>query len=167
MNTIRLNLGCGSDILDGWVNIDLYPIDRRVVKMDVRSIDFSPGTISEIRAIDVFEHIPRLESEAAFAHWTNLLVRGGRLTLRTPDARRQCELLVEGIWPISVWSHMMFGGQDSPGNFHFNGHEAASLRALAERHGLKVNFVDRIEENITGDAATSFNVNLLMEAIKA
>jgi hypothetical protein len=35
---LHLNLGCGRDVRDGFVNIDLYSDDPRVVAMDVRRL---------------------------------------------------------------------------------------------------------------------------------
>ncbi|HPP40751.1 MAG TPA: hypothetical protein PK498_10720, partial [Candidatus Kapabacteria bacterium] len=36
---VFLNLGCGKDIRDGFINIDLFSDDPRVVYGDVRKLD--------------------------------------------------------------------------------------------------------------------------------
>src|SRR5262249_17803304 len=62
---VRYNLGCGLDILPGWVNVDGAEVlrDRGVEVWDLEEMPwpFPGASADEIRAIDVFEHIePKL-----------------------------------------------------------------------------------------------------------
>lgn len=135
---LKLNLGCGSDILDGgWENIDLFPVNDRVIEADIRSLPYSPGTVAVIRAIDVIEHIPRAETDAALRHWHSLLHSGGTLEIRCPHVRKQAELLLQGVWSSDTFAHMMFGGQDTPGNFHMAGFDPGLLKQKLLAAGFK------------------------------
>lgn len=154
MSELRLNLGCGGDILEGWVNVDLYPRDERVVEGDIRDLSgFSEA--SEIRAIDVLEHIPRAEVPAALKGWFNALCSGGRVEIRCPDVRKQCELLLNGAWDAPTFAHMMFGGQDSEGNFHKAGFTQAYLAALLKEAG----FMQISAKSEHGDVPVAGNAN--------
>jgi SAM-dependent methyltransferase len=57
---VRLNLGCGHDILPGWVNVDasdqLGP-GVEVWDLDEREWPFETGSAEEIRGIDIYEHV--------------------------------------------------------------------------------------------------------------
>jgi hypothetical protein len=44
----KLNLGSGSNILEGYDNIDLYYEDPRVIKMDIRRLDYPDDSVDEV-----------------------------------------------------------------------------------------------------------------------
>ena len=56
---IRINLGAGSDIQPGWVNHDIVelPSINSVHDLDVYPWPWPDGSVSRIRAFDVFEHV--------------------------------------------------------------------------------------------------------------
>jgi hypothetical protein len=58
-DTFRLNLGCGSRSLEGWVNVDAVaqPGVDVAWNLDALPWPFRSGHVSEIRAYDVFEHV--------------------------------------------------------------------------------------------------------------
>lgn len=55
---MRLNLGCGHQILDGWINLDRSDFGQQVVRDVTRGLPFSDGTFDEILADNLLEHIP-------------------------------------------------------------------------------------------------------------
>lgn len=57
---MKLNLGCGRDVRDGWINMDLFYEDPRVIKHDLLETPwpFPNNTFKHIEARHVFEHIP-------------------------------------------------------------------------------------------------------------
>jgi hypothetical protein len=57
---VKLNLGCGLDVLPGWVNIDAS--DQLDPSVEVWDLDehpwpFEDASASEIRGVDIFEHV--------------------------------------------------------------------------------------------------------------
>ena len=81
----RYNLGCGGDILPGWVNVDVcLDLGPRIEvwDLDEHPWPFPAGTASEIRAFDIFEHVDDPVGFMVECH--ALLEPGGPLRIRTP-----------------------------------------------------------------------------------
>lgn len=55
----KLNLGCGKDIRDGWVNLDAYKNDGVDIShdLDVFPYPFEDNTFDEIYAVNILEHL--------------------------------------------------------------------------------------------------------------
>lgn len=56
---MKLNLGCGEEVLDGWENYDLYSEDKRVKKLDLTKLPlpFEDNSVDAIRLFHVLEHL--------------------------------------------------------------------------------------------------------------
>lgn len=85
---MRLNLGCGFNKLDGYVNVDVEPSCKPDV---VHNLEATPwpwpsGSIDEIRAYHVLEHVG--QQPVAFIRIIKeihrILVDGGKLDIVTP-----------------------------------------------------------------------------------
>ena len=57
---MRLNLGCGSDEKNGWVNVDCYSDSPFVVKADLnkKPWPWKDNTVTEVLLHNVLEHLP-------------------------------------------------------------------------------------------------------------
>ena len=55
----KINLGCGKDIISGWINYDVVPLTPEVVKLDMEKgeIPLPDNSVDEIKAKDVLEHL--------------------------------------------------------------------------------------------------------------
>lgn len=56
---MKLNLGCGDKILEGYENFDMFPSDCRVKKLDLNRLPlpFGDGVADEIILCHVLEHL--------------------------------------------------------------------------------------------------------------
>lgn len=86
---LSLNLGSGTQPLDGFVNVDLVPLPEVDV---VHDLDETPwpwkdGEASQILAQDVFEHVAQPIRFMTEAH--RVLGAGGILTLKSPHWRHR------------------------------------------------------------------------------
>jgi len=83
---MKLNLGCGDDIREGWINIDLAPgpgVDR-VWNLEETPLPYEDGTIDEIFASHVIEHLYPHQWHELIRDFHRMLRPGGRLEIRVP-----------------------------------------------------------------------------------
>lgn len=79
----RLNVGCGSDIRNGWVNLDVAKLDGVDVVHDIEKLPlpFPDYSFDEILCKDVLEHVDYVK---VLRDLHRILKAGGRLTIRVP-----------------------------------------------------------------------------------
>lgn len=91
---VRLNLGCGDKILDGYINVDVA--NERAGKQpdvvcDVRKLtSFDDGYADEILAVHVVEHFWRWEVVGILQEWVRVLKPGGKMILECPNLESAC-----------------------------------------------------------------------------
>ena len=79
----KLNLGCGSDIRQGWVNLDLHPIEGVDVVHDINllPLPFEDNTFAYILCQDILEHI---EYIPLLKELYRIMKKDGVLEIRVP-----------------------------------------------------------------------------------
>jgi predicted SAM-dependent methyltransferase len=85
--TLRLHLGCGRNLKEGWVNVDLFT-DGSGVALDVRETwPFADGSASIVFAEHVSENLEHpVETEHFLRESLRVLKPGGVLSFSVPDA---------------------------------------------------------------------------------
>jgi len=81
MSDIKLNLGCCDDIREGFCNVDLMEPADLVADLE-QSWPWDTGSVSEIVADDIFEHLPS-KIHSMNEAW-RVLKDGGLLHIRVP-----------------------------------------------------------------------------------
>jgi SAM-dependent methyltransferase len=93
---MKLNLGCGDKILEGYVNVDVAE-SRKDMKPDVLcdlhdlSEHFEDNTADEILSVHVVEHFWRWEVEDILKEWVRVLKPGGKMILECPNLISACQ----------------------------------------------------------------------------
>lgn len=98
MSDIRLNLGCGSRPLPGYINVDVDSLERmrdrypnitipeiEIFQYDIFNLPFDDSTVDEIRAESMLEHLSFKEEKTFFYEVKRILKRGGQLNFSVPD----------------------------------------------------------------------------------
>src|SRR5436305_10596227 len=81
----RLNLGCGWDHRDGYLNVDCYERHEPDLIADISNLPMLPsGYFEEVLAKDVLEHFERTRTDTILAEWARLLSPDGHLVLELP-----------------------------------------------------------------------------------
>jgi predicted SAM-dependent methyltransferase len=88
---MRLNLGCGDDIIAGWINCDLHN-GRAEIQCDVRKLPFEDNTAEMILASHLLEHFDFKESFGILTEWKRVLQHNGLLIIEVPNLTEYCKL---------------------------------------------------------------------------
>ncbi len=178
MSEIRLNLGCGGRPLDGYMNVDMdsadelrrrypdtnFPENFKIYHFDIFNLPFEPGTVHEVRADALVEHLSFLEEPKFFYEIKRVLAPGGVFRFSTPDFEDAVRdwLKAEDDWkefyrcdPEAIsqkhwfgnysysrknrWGYLtatIFGPQHGQGQFHKNCYTEGKVRAMLKYLGF-------------------------------
>lgn len=78
--SLKLHLGCGETILDGWVNIDKYD-PKADVMADICELPYDDNSVDEIACYQVIEHLP---------YWKTSLIGNSNGVNYEPDFFKEC-----------------------------------------------------------------------------
>ena len=82
----RLHLGCGTHLLDGWLNSDRCPRSGRLLSLDVtRRFPLPDDAFDYVFSEHVIEHLEYRQGGHMLAECFRVLKPGGRLRISTPD----------------------------------------------------------------------------------
>jgi predicted SAM-dependent methyltransferase len=94
---LKLNIGCGKQVAEGWVNIDLGG-PPEVFRWDCRrGMPFDDGSVTEIFAEHVFEHFDPSTASLFLAECHRCLQADGIARIVVPDAGKYVQLY-QGDW---------------------------------------------------------------------
>lgn len=101
---LKLNLGSYTNVLRGWVNIDIEPV-YRMVPEDIKFIQhdltkglpmFEPRSVGLIYTSHMLEHVPLEAGMFILQECARVLAPGGVLRVSVPDARLLAERYLAG-----------------------------------------------------------------------
>jgi predicted SAM-dependent methyltransferase len=139
----RLNLGCGWDHREGYLNVDIHGFHDPDLLADVTRLDILPsGRYREIIAQDVLEHLPRTATPSVLREWSRLLADGGLLHLRVPSVIHLAELMKapehQSITQQELFVQCLFGTQAYTEDTHYTTFTEPLLRHYLEEANLTV-----------------------------
>jgi len=133
--TLKLHLGCGTNKLPGWVNIDSVKECQPDLVHDVsRSLPYDDLSVDEILAEDILEHFDKYLRFIVFYNWTRVLKVGGKVTLQVPNFKKILfkyfkfgyDNFVDFIFGENMWRSEIYLG-------HFGNHKwGYSEKSLAD-----------------------------------
>ncbi|PWK65886.1 methyltransferase domain-containing protein [Aminobacter sp. AP02] len=143
LSLTKLNLGCGWDIREGFLNVDLHDFTKPDLVADILNLEGLPSShYQEIVAQDVLEHVERAKQLPALKEWARLLSPTGRLYIRVPSLFDMLKLGLQPSWQTlekhSQLVHMIYGTQAYNGDYHLAGHTALTLADVGQQVGLIV-----------------------------
>jgi predicted SAM-dependent methyltransferase len=83
--TLKLNLGCGSDIRPGYTNVDKFPASKDVVQADLPVLPFPNNSAEEVVLSHVLEHFGFADGELLCREILRVLKPGGYALVEVPD----------------------------------------------------------------------------------
>ena len=148
---MRINFGCGRQVLDGWFNVDAVHSPRapRAPEL-VHALQFTPaGAVAnplplpdncadELQAMHVVEHVYAWEAPALLAEWRRLLKRGALLVLELPNIEAAARNLLAGAKDqMCMWPFYGDPGHLDPFMCHRWGYTPRTIRQLVESAGFR------------------------------
>jgi len=87
----RLNVGCGNQIMPGWLGIDSVRTEATDIVRDItRGLPFADSSVAEIYCDNVLEHIgPNDDFVFVLNEFYRVLKPGGTAAIIVPDGRSQ------------------------------------------------------------------------------
>ena len=102
---VKLHLGCGPNLYDGWINIDGdYCTGQTGVTIHNLTDPYPipDNSVDEILTVHVIEHISRGEVSAMIKEWLRILKPNGFVATEWPDLLKLCQFIVND--PSSIYS---------------------------------------------------------------
>ncbi len=144
----KLNLGCGTDIRKGWVNLDVAPLPGVDVVHDLNDLPlpFADETFEEILCQDVLEH---LEYIPVLRELHRILKPGGRLHIRVPHFTSRLSYVdpthkkLFSFQTFEFFVHQGKGANIAKGRYYFDFHfdRIARCRITFEKGILLYNYL--------------------------
>jgi len=93
---LKLNLGCGNEKLEGYVNIDIVKTDATDLVVDAVTLKgCKENSVDEIVAYHLIEHLSYMDFQKALTTWYRILKPGGKLIIECPDLEKLCALFLK------------------------------------------------------------------------
>ena len=133
---LKLHVGCGRVIKEGYVNIDVKPSKGITLDMirDCTELPYEDNSVDLIESFHLIEHLDRHKALRAMKHWYALLKPRGRLVIECPDFELAVQDYVNGN---KKRIDNIFGLQRNPYDFHFFGYSRKSLERILRGFGFK------------------------------
>tara|TARA_R110000824_G_scaffold257015_2_gene445992 strand:- start:141 stop:743 length:603 start_codon:yes stop_codon:yes gene_type:complete len=177
---MKINLGCGSTPLKGYTNLDMdtlqqlrerYPNrnfsdDLVVEQWDIFNLPVEDGSVDEIRADCLFEHLDFKQEKLIFEECKRVLKAGGLLNISVPDFEIIAKQWIDaeddwqdwyrdddeavqknhwfGTYEYSFrnrWGYNVaniFGSQNGEGQYHKNCYTLGKLKNIFNRINFEV-----------------------------
>lgn len=154
---VYLHLGCGPQILDGFINIDKYQNDNKILQVDMADPPLPESIAKGIYSSHSLEHLNYRTAILALRNWFDLLQPEGTLYLAIPDLEEIMRILLD---PEVSWDrkwgwyvYTLFGYQvdpdkyagkldldlpDDPGQHHRCGFTTETITRFLESAGFVI-----------------------------
>jgi hypothetical protein len=134
---MKLHLGCGDKILNGFINVDIRKSEGVDIISDISKMSmFKKNSISLIYACHVLEHFGRFEYMDTLKHWYDILESDGILRLSVPDIEKVFEHYFINK-DLRTLRGFLWGGQTYDENFHYCGWDFKTLSEDLKIIGFK------------------------------
>jgi glycosyltransferase involved in cell wall biosynthesis/predicted SAM-dependent methyltransferase len=148
----KLNLGCGSKDIPGYISCDIYNADNVQEVFQLYEIPYNDNTISAIYSEHALEHVGHERAKLAIKEWSRVLVSGGELLLKIPDAELCCKEYLNNLnnpekkyrdwYKYTIWGYQKdANGSIADYQFHTTGFDKVEIKDLLEQNNFCIEYI--------------------------
>lgn len=130
--TDKVNLGCGTDIREGYINVDHRPLAGVDVVADINKLPFKKESLTEIYLSHIIEHFTERELDKTLPYLFSLLKKKGKLVIIVPDIEAMALGYGQGDIEWDQLRRVILGGQDYRSDYHYNQFSEDYMRQVLE-----------------------------------
>lgn len=137
---MKLNLGCGTTKIEGYVNIDCNPAVKpdKVVNFISGKLPYRTNSVEEVLLFHTIEHIQKVYHRVVVSEIYRVLKPGGTFICSYPEFRTIAKYWLENFkGKRDWWEKTIFGRQLHPSDFHVCAMEFKSFSNLLKNCGFK------------------------------
>lgn len=144
----KLHLGCGTNKLPGWINIDSVKDCNPDLVHDIsRSLPYPDLSVDEILAEDLLEHFDKYLRYVVFGEWARVLKIGGKITIQVPNFKKILFKYFKfgyGNFVDFIFGENMLRSEVYLGHFgnHKWGYSKKTLSGFVKEFGIETLLVD-------------------------
>ena len=149
---MKLDIGSGEFRYRDYTTVDLYD-PAADHNCDAGELPFPDGSVTDIWASHILEHIPPPKVQPTLREWLRVLAPGGTAIIMCPDLDYACRAWLERK-PAA--QGMIFGMYEGQGQIHYLGWGALELADELRAAGFEVLSVQSIRETIVDNAGGTY-----------
>jgi predicted SAM-dependent methyltransferase len=135
---MKLNMGCGYNPLDGYLNLDSSRESAAERTMEAHDLSFESCSVTEIKALQLIEHLGFFKTRFFLSECWRVLKPGGTLVLETPDIEKTFEVFLAGDRAVKEAALGWVYGSETPGMNHLYCFPRELLAGLLAGAGFKI-----------------------------
>lgn len=140
---MKLNIGAGGRRIAGYTGVDMVERPGADIVAPANAIPLADGSVDEILAIHLVEHLLPWELSETLLEWRRLLRPGGRLVLEMPDLIKCCKNILSGAFvagkhpdQLGMWGAFGDPRQRDPLMLHRWGYTFKTLAPVVSAAGF-------------------------------
>ena len=139
---MKLNLGCGTDLRNGFINIDIDPMPDIDHQIDVSNLDdvCDDDAAEHILALDVLQTFSYRDVINVAQHWADKLKPGGTIQISVPDVVELAGMLFNQLMKPDDFLIQMYGRHEHDHDFNKTGFDRVLVKSVLEKVGLVVTY---------------------------
>lgn len=137
---MKIHLGCGPRFLPGYIHVDIQEyqhVDHIAdITQDLTHL-FPEGSVDEIYACHVLEHISRRNIVETLCHWNKILRVGGILRIAVPDFEAVVNMYNQDVSQLyTSLLGLLYGGQRNTYDYHTITFDLHNIKILLHEIGF-------------------------------
>jgi ubiquinone/menaquinone biosynthesis C-methylase UbiE len=153
-DTLRLDIGSGHAVREGYVRVDGDTLTNPDILCDVRKIPLEDSCADEVFASHILEHFAPTETFNVIMEWKRLLKPHGLITIKVPDVGHAMKGFLNGTLGDCCLMKAVFGGD--PLATSFMAHKNLFWASKLERFLFITGFTDIKNETLEMSSELTF-----------